>query len=531
MKHMCENFLSEQKPDRRKILFKAQDLGVKYLVGGKREDYQSRAYNFLLKKGKRSVFWALKDVNIKSYAGDILGIIGLNGAGKTTLCRVISGLIRPDEGSVQVNGTVSALLSLGTGFNSELSGLENIYLNGMMLGFSKRGLDEIIDEIIKFSELEDFINQPLKNYSSGMKARLGFSIAAMFEPDILILDEALSTGDLRFSEKAGEKLQNIIGQSRMVILVSHRLNFVKKFCNRAIWIDKGRISASGSPEAVVDLYTTSAKAHIKKKTIKTINFPETGVGVGTHDVVQAQKLGVQFSLATTKDSLNKDRRNRFLPFGSAKKKVPLWALKNVDFNVREGEIVGIIGPNAAGKTTLCRVLSGILKPDVGKVDVKGKVTALLTLGTGFEMQLSGQENIFLNGMMLGFSKKELQNLYPDILNFSEIGDFINQPVKNYSSGMRARLGFSIVAMLKPDVFIIDEALNTGDINFFEKSAAKIQELMMNAKATLVVTHNIDFVKKVCTMALWLDRGQVVFQGDPKQAVDLYSQSIQKSIGH
>jgi teichoic acid transport system ATP-binding protein len=130
-------------------------------------------------------------------------------------------------------------------------------------------------------------------------------------------------------------------------------------------------------------------------------------------------------------------------------------------------------------------------------------------------------------MLLGFSKNEVDNLYQDIVDFSELGHFIEQPVKNYSSGMRARLGFSIVAMLKPDVFIIDEALNAGDISFYEKSANKIQELMAHAKATIVVTHNVNFVEKVCTRALWLDSGSVAFQGDPKETIDRYRQSIKK----
>jgi teichoic acid transport system ATP-binding protein len=386
-------------------------------------------------------------------------------------------------------------------------------------------LDKVVDEIIMFSEVENFIEQPLKNYSNGMKARLGFSIATMFEPDILILDEALSTGDLHFSAKAGEKLQATIQQSKMVLMVSHQLEFVKKNCNRVIWIDKGTICATGNPENVINKYTESSKK-LPKRTVAPINFKKTTAQIGAKDVVKAVDLGIKFSLARQKDSLKNGWR-RYITQKSNKRK-DFWALRDVSFSVREGDILGIIGLNGAGKSTLCRAMSGILKPDTGKITVDGKITALLTIGTGFNMQLSGRDNVFLNGMLLGFSKNELIHLYPDIVEFSELGHFIEQPVKNYSSGMRARLGFSIVAMLKPDVFIIDEALNAGDISFYEKSARKIQELMAHAKATIVVTHNVKFVEKVCTRALWLDSGRVVFQGDPKEAIDLYRQSIKNN---
>jgi teichoic acid transport system ATP-binding protein len=357
-----------------------------------------------------------------------------------------------------------------------------------------------------------------------MKARLGFSIATMFEPDILILDEALSTGDLHFSSKAGEKLQATIRQSKMVLMVSHQLEFVKKNCNRAIWIDKGTIIAAGNPENVIHKYTEASKK-LPKRTVAPINFKKTNAQIGALDVVKAVDLGIKFSFARQKDSLKIGWRRYITQRYNIKK--DFWALKGVSFRVREGDILGIIGLNAAGKSTLCRALSGILKPDAGSIKVHGNITALLTIGTGFNLQLSGKDNVFLNGMLLGFSKNEVDNLYQDIVDFSELGHFIEQPVKNYSSGMRARLGFSIVAMLKPDVFIIDEALNAGDISFYEKSANKIQELMAHAKATIVVTHNVNFVEKVCTRALWLDSGSVAFQGDPKETIDRYRQSIKK----
>ena len=203
----------------------------------------------------------------------------------------------------------------------------------------------------------------------------------------------------------------------------------------------------------------------------------------------------------------------------------LHVLNDVTLSVNEGEIVGIIGRNGAGKSTLCRLISGILKPDRGTIFVEGQTTALLSFGAGFNIQLTGRDNVYLNGMMLGIPKKELRHIYTDIVKFSGLGHFIDQPVKKYSSGMKSKLGFSIAAMIKPDVFVIDEALSTGDIAFYEKASAKIQDLITIAKSVIVVTHNMAFVQKVCTRTIWIDGGIVKFDGSSKKAVDVYRQSV------
>jgi len=204
-------------------------LGVQYTLGSRRDSLKSRVFDVMQKRRqKKEHIWALRDVDLTCFAGEIIGIIGANGAGKTTLCRVLSELVKPDLGSVEIGGMVSALFSLGTGFRKDLSGRENILLNGMMLGFSMQRVEEITRKVIDFSELGDFIDQPLKYFSSGMKSRLGFSIASMMEPEILVLDEALSTGDLNFSEKAGGKLKELIGKSKLVIVVTHKMGFFIK---------------------------------------------------------------------------------------------------------------------------------------------------------------------------------------------------------------------------------------------------------------------------------------------------------------
>ena len=498
-------------------------LGVQYTIGSRRDGLKSRVFDVMQKRRKiKERIWALRDVDLTCFSGEIIGVIGANGAGKTTLCRVLSELIKPDLGSVEIGGMVSALFSLGTGFRKDLSGRENILLNGMMLGFSMQRVEEITRKVIDFSELGDFIDQPLKYFSSGMKSRLGFSIASMMEPEILVLDEALSTGDLNFSEKAGGKLKELIGKSKLVIVVTHKMGFVKKYCTRALWMNGGKIVSDGRPEEVIKNYLASSGPKCRSK--RMINLNKTNSFTGTKEMVLVDNIGVKYFLkgkstgSTTKGS------------GAANEKTDakniLWALRDVSFSIKEGEVVGIIGPNAAGKTTLCRALCGILKPDSGKVNIYGRVTALLTYQAGFKFDLSGKDNIYLNGLLLGLSKNEVSDLFSDIVEFSEIKEnYISQPVKHYSKGMRARLGFSIASMIQPDVFILDEALNAGDVSFYEKASIKIQELIKDAKATIIVTHNISFIEKVCTRAVLLDKGQVLFDGSPKEAVTIYRSSV------
>lgn len=201
-------------------------------------------------------FWALKDVSFSLEKGDRLGILGLNGAGKSTLLKVIAGVFRPTEGSVTKKGILAPMIELGAGFDMQYTGRENIYLYGAVLGYSKKFIDEKIDEIIEFSELGDFINVPLKNYSSGMKARLGFAIATVVEPDILILDEVLSVGDAKFRKKSEKKIMDMFDSGVTVLFVSHSLEQVMKICNKAIILQKGQLVASGDVEDVARQYET-----------------------------------------------------------------------------------------------------------------------------------------------------------------------------------------------------------------------------------------------------------------------------------
>ena len=199
-------------------------------------------------------FWALRDISFEVQPGERLGVLGFNGAGKSTLLKVIAGVMKPTTGSVEIHGVVAPLLELGAGFDMNYSGRENIFLYGATMGYSRKYIQERYDEILAFSELTDFIDAPVKNYSSGMRARLGFSIATAVEPEVLIVDEVLSVGDAKFRNKSEKKIQSMFDKGVTVLFVSHNTSQVRSLCNTAILLDKGRIIAQGEADEVCDVY-------------------------------------------------------------------------------------------------------------------------------------------------------------------------------------------------------------------------------------------------------------------------------------
>ena len=207
----------------------------------------------------KTKFKALRDVSFTINKGERVGIIGFNGAGKSTLLKILSGVLRPNSGSIHINGKVAPLLELGAGFDHNYSGRENVFLNGAILGYSREFLEGKYDEIVEFSELEDFMELPIKNYSSGMIAKLGFAVATLVEPEILILDEILSVGDVRFQKKSGDKLKSMMNTGTTVLLVSHSVGTIRTMCNRVIWLDHGKIVMDGLTKDVCDAYVEAAK--------------------------------------------------------------------------------------------------------------------------------------------------------------------------------------------------------------------------------------------------------------------------------
>lgn len=204
-------------------------------------------------------FYALNDINIEVKKGEHLAILGLNGAGKSTLLKTIVGVYKPSSGTVEKSGVIAPLLELGAGFDPNYSGKENIYLYGAILGYDRKYIDSKYDEIVEFSELGNFIDVPIKNYSSGMKARLGFSIATAVDPDVLILDEVLSVGDAGFKKKSLAKVQSMFDSGVTVLFVSHSIDQVKAICDKAILLEKGRIIAQGTTDEVIPIYEEKIK--------------------------------------------------------------------------------------------------------------------------------------------------------------------------------------------------------------------------------------------------------------------------------
>lgn len=240
-------------------------------------------------------------------------------------------------------------------------------------------------------------------------------------------------------------------------------------------------------------------------------------------VIKVSDVTVRFNMATEKiDNLKEyfvklvTRKLMFQEF---------FALKNVSFEVRKGEAWGLIGTNGAGKSTLLKVICGILKPYRGSVEVKGSVAPLIELGAGFDGELTARENIYLNGAVLGYSKKFMDNHYDEIVDFAELWDFMDMPIKNYSSGMAARLGFSIATIVRPEILIVDEILSVGDIAFQEKCQKRMQEMLKGGTTLLYVSHGMESVRQLCDHALWLKKGEPIFIGDAESVCTAYEKSL------
>ena len=244
-------------------------------------------------------------------------------------------------------------------------------------------------------------------------------------------------------------------------------------------------------------------------------------------MIKIENVSMKFNLGIDKDfSVKQAFVNIFS--GKAKKKNKkdneFWALKNVSFTVGKGEVVGLIGSNGAGKSTLLKVVSGVMKPTSGKIKVAGVISPMIELGAGFDGNLTAKENIYLNGAILGYSKKFLDSKFDEIVEFSELKDFLEVPVKNFSSGMTAKLAFSIATIVNPEILIVDEILSVGDIKFQEKSKAKMMEMIKGGTTVLYVSHSLQSIKELCNKVIWLDHGQVVKIGNTKEICDEYYKS-------
>jgi ABC-type polysaccharide/polyol phosphate transport system ATPase subunit len=247
-----KNNYSEPQPD---VAIRLENISVQYRIPSEAiGTFKEYVIRLAQGKIKHSTFLALKEINLEIKQGEIFGILGRNGAGKSTLLKVISRVLIPGDGRVWINGTVSPLLQLGAGFHPELTGRENIYLNATLLGHTRKEVNDKIDEIIDFAEIGDFIEAPNRTYSSGMNARLGFAVATAWKPDILILDEVLSVGDVAFQQKCISRMTAFRKSGATVVIVSHSVDQVRAISQRVMWLDRGEIQAFGAVDEVCDAY-------------------------------------------------------------------------------------------------------------------------------------------------------------------------------------------------------------------------------------------------------------------------------------
>lgn len=252
--------------EEREIAIKVEHVDKVYKLYEKPSDRLKEALGFV--KNRHTDHSALKDVNIDIYKGETVGIIGTNGSGKSTILKIITGVLNPTGGSVTVDGRISALLELGAGFNMEYNGIENIYLNGTMIGFSEKEIDEKMDAILEFADIGEYVYQPVKTYSSGMFVRLAFAVAINIEPEILIVDEALSVGDVFFQAKCYHKFEEFKEQGKTILFVSHDLSSIAKYCDRVVLLNQGVKLGEGTPKEMIDIY--------KKVLVGQYDLPEPG---------------------------------------------------------------------------------------------------------------------------------------------------------------------------------------------------------------------------------------------------------------
>lgn len=240
-------------------MIKVTDVSMKFNLGIEKNFSIKQAFINILsgKRKEKSYFWALDKINFEVEKGEVIGFIGNNGAGKSTLLKIIAGVMKPTTGKVEIQGNICPMIELGAGFDYELTARENIYLNGAVLGYSREFIDGKFDEIVDFSELRDFLEVPVRNFSSGMIARLAFSIATIVDPEILIVDEILSVGDIAFQQKSENKMKSMITGGTTVLFVSHSIEQIKNLCNRVIWLEHGKIKKIGPAKEICEEYYNS----------------------------------------------------------------------------------------------------------------------------------------------------------------------------------------------------------------------------------------------------------------------------------
>lgn len=360
-------------------MIEVTNISKKYRIHRKRRTSIKEAAIELLRPSKDSLFsgwfrsrpkeeiWALKDVSFKVDEGDTLGVIGANGSGKSTLLKIISGITQPTAGSIRVNGRVASLLELGAGFHHELTGLENIYLNGSVLGLSQNKIKSVLDEIIAFAGLEQFIHMPVKHYSSGMLIRLGFAVATHIDPDILLLDEVMAVGDAEFQEKSAAKIMDFKKRGKTIILVTHNLDQAEAVCNKVLWLEQGRVKLLGTVDESITGYVSEFYEQKLKEPPIPFSF-EFG------SVCRTTRMGsgeVLINRVAFKDGAGREVRS---VMSGETLQIELHYTAS-----REGmELEAVMGINRFDNTSICRMDSASHESVLKNCPRKGIITAIFS---------------------------------------------------------------------------------------------------------------------------------------------------------
>lgn len=307
---------------KKEIVISLQGISKKYSLYDSPLDRLKDALPFFRNDHHRD-FWALKDVSLDVFKGETVGIIGVNGSGKSTLLQIVCGLLQPTSGQAQVQGRISALLELGSGFNPEQTGRENVYLQGAILGLSKQEMDERFERILGFAEIGDFIDQPVKTYSSGMMIRLAFSVAIQVDPEVLIVDEALAVGDVFFQSKCFRKFEELRESGITILFVTHQMGIIPSLCDRAFCLDKGSVLAEGDPKDVVNAYYRHVASFSERRDL-AVEQGNTG-----QDVV-ADEAEVSTDLLSEEDASPAEAQNDLLRYGNGKARLVSYSANGQD---------------------------------------------------------------------------------------------------------------------------------------------------------------------------------------------------------
>jgi len=308
VEHLGKKFCRKLK---RSLWYGIRDIGSE-LTGSKRNNVKLR----------KDEFWALKDINFNIKRGELVGLIGANGAGKTTLLKLLSGLIKPDEGEIAIRGKIQALIALGAGFNPILTARENIYINGAVLGFSKKEMDKLLEEIVDFAEIEEFIDMPVQNYSSGMQVRLGFAVAVNLKPDILIVDEVLAVGDVAFRRKARNKMMELLHSGISVLFVSHSMALMSSLTSRCICLEKGRVVSIGPSDEVTALYLSDSIKKAQDSQKYTEDFLMTSAYLTVPEIFKLKNVYIH--------NASGEKTNEFKTFENIKIAFEMEFLKRIE---------------------------------------------------------------------------------------------------------------------------------------------------------------------------------------------------------